>query len=182
VEAVLDAMTRPDLVGGALDPDPLAVEAALPAAAPVEAPAPADAPRPAPAGRGLAVASVLATAGAWVAYALDAPLVPRVALVLAAVLVLPSVALGRRIAASGPLVRGVVGAAGVVAFDVLAAEALLYAHGWSPGWFLVIASTAGCALASRPVPVRPADHRPVVAVPVLDLRPVASAEPAEARR
>ncbi|MCU1497034.1 MAG: hypothetical protein JWM47_987 [Acidimicrobiales bacterium] len=139
VVAVLEKIARDELGAHAVGPDPLAPDVAYAPAVERAAPAPAPRPRPRdrlrPARLRLVVAAV--AVASWLAHALSAPVIARSALVVAAVLVVPAVALGRRLGAPGARGRMVVGAAGAVALDVATAEALLYTHQWSPGRFLV---------------------------------------------
>ena len=83
------------------------------------------------------VATGLAGLAAWV----HTPLVVRIPLVLAALLVAPALMAGRHLGGLVGSGRLLLGAALAVSGEVLLAEVLLYAGLWQPGLLLVL---AGC--------------------------------------
>jgi aminoglycoside phosphotransferase (APT) family kinase protein len=184
VEAI-DLNATDDLDGAAAMPSPVELGALASDAVAEPAVAAAAAAARAPlVPRSLRLPVVAASLAAWAAYALDAPVLVRVLVVVAAVGLAPALALGRRTATDPDerLRRAVVGGAGAVALDVVLAELLLYSGLWSAGRFLalVCASTiALCLVRSGPpeVPAEPADisrrgNHPVMAIgpDVIDLR------------
>ena len=170
VERVLSALDTDGIGASALEPDPLApdVRMRVPRVLPSAAQRAPRTPRLTPARLRSAVA--VTSLASWLAYALSAPLAVRIALVLAAVLVAPAVAFGRCIDEPLTLVRGVLGATGAVALDVIVAEILLYSGAWSPGLLLVLVGLTAFALclfvpAPAPLPTawrraRRRAHRP----------------------
>ncbi|HEX2576978.1 MAG TPA: phosphotransferase, partial [Aquihabitans sp.] len=171
VEDVLASLDDGTPVPSALDHAPVAgTDVPDVGDRPAEPPAVADALAPALAGtrarlsdRALRVGVVAATAAAWAATTWGAPVAVRVALVLAATVVLPAVVLGRCLGTPGPLVHGVIGVAGAVSAGVLLAEAQLYAGLWSPTLWAVLIGATTLALSLRIPPYQPA--RPTPATP-----------------